>query len=128
MNGPVDVASSKENIGLLFKATNKKEEAKNLFLEAAAIRRKMLGPAHHLTQKSERLAAECEEEVLRDTLFNNMAKLKVEDASTFQEATQEVLQSRKIVKARRRSLQRSKEEINKAGGGAADGEPLNAKP
>ena len=55
-----DVASSKDNIGLLFKATNKKEEAKNLFLEAAAIRRKMLGPAHHLTQKSERLAAECE--------------------------------------------------------------------
>ena len=39
---PADVASissSKENIGLLFKQTNRKEEAKHLFLEAAAIRR-----------------------------------------------------------------------------------------
>ena len=60
-----DVASSKENIGLLFKATNKKEEAKNLFLEAAAIRRKMLGPAHHLTQRSERLASAASQEVLQ---------------------------------------------------------------
>ena len=34
-----DVASSKQNIGLLFKQTNRKEEAKHLFLEAAAIRR-----------------------------------------------------------------------------------------
>ena len=48
-----------------------------------------------------------------------MAKLKVEDASTFQEASQEVLQSRKIVKARRRS----KAETNRAAGGrAGDGE------
>ena len=62
---------------------------------------------------------ECELEVLRDTLSNNMAKLKVEDASTFQEASQEVLQSRKIVKARRRS----KAETNRAAGGrAGDGE------
>ena len=73
-----DVANSTQNTGLLFMATNKKEEAKNLFLEAAAIRRKMLGHAHHLTQESERLAAECEEEVLRDTLLNNMAKLKIQ--------------------------------------------------
>ena len=55
------MAKGKGSIGLLFKQTNRKEEAKHLFLEAAAIRHKMLGPAHHLTQQSERLAAECEE-------------------------------------------------------------------
>ena len=55
---PADVASSKENIGLLFKQTNRKEEAKHLFLEAAAIRRKVFGPDHASTKKSERLAAQ----------------------------------------------------------------------
>ena len=53
----LDMAKSKDSIGLLF---NRKEEAKDLFLEAAAIRRKMLGPDHALTKKSERLAAQCE--------------------------------------------------------------------
>ena len=52
-----------------------------------------------------------------------MAKLQIEDASTFQEASQEVLQSRKIVKARRRSLLSSKAETNRAAGErAGDGE------
>ena len=56
----LDVAASKLNIGLLFKKINRKEEAKQLFLEAAAIRRKVFGPDHASTKKSERLAAQCE--------------------------------------------------------------------
>ena len=56
----LDVAASKLNIGLLFKKINRKEEAKQLFLEAAAIRRKVFGPDHASTKKSERLAATCE--------------------------------------------------------------------
>ena len=50
------MAKSKENMGLLFKPTKRKEEAKHLFLEAAAIRRKVFGPDHASTKKSERLA------------------------------------------------------------------------
>ena len=54
------MAKGKGSIGLLFKQTNRKEEAKHLFLEAEAIRRKVFGPGHALTEKSERLAAQCE--------------------------------------------------------------------
>ena len=50
------MAKGKGSIGLLFK----KEEAKHLFLEAAAIRRKYFGPDHASTKKSEKLAAQCE--------------------------------------------------------------------
>ena len=52
----LDMAKGKGSIGLLFK----KEEAKHLFLEAAAIRRKYFGPDHASTKKSEKLAAQCE--------------------------------------------------------------------
>jgi hypothetical protein len=53
-----DVAASKENIGLVFKAVGKKSEAKQMFTEAAGIRLKVLGTDHHLTKKSERLASQ----------------------------------------------------------------------
>ena len=52
------VAGSKENIGLFFKAMGKKSEARQMFTEAARIRRKVLGADHLLTKKSERLAAQ----------------------------------------------------------------------
>ena len=52
------VAASKEKIGLVFKEMGKKSEAKQLLTEAAAIHRKVLGADHHLTKKSERLAAQ----------------------------------------------------------------------
>ena len=54
------MAKGKGSIGLLFNKINRKEETKHLFLEAAAIRRKVFGPDHALTNMSERLAAECE--------------------------------------------------------------------
>ena len=53
-----DVADSKENIGLVFKKMTKKSEARQMFTEAAGIRRKVLGADHPLTKKSERLAAQ----------------------------------------------------------------------
>ncbi len=53
-----DVAASKGNIGLVFKAMGKKSEAKQMFTEAAGIHRKGLGADHPLTKKSERLAAQ----------------------------------------------------------------------
>jgi len=56
-DGP-SVADSKENIGLVFKKMTKKSEARQMFTEAAGIRRKMLGADHPLTKKSERLAAQ----------------------------------------------------------------------
>ena len=52
------VADSKENIGLVFKKMTKKSEARQMFTEAAGIRRKVLGADHPLTKKSERLAAQ----------------------------------------------------------------------
>ncbi len=52
------VAGSKENIGLSFKAMGKKSEARQMFTEAARIRRTVLGADHLLTKKSERLAAQ----------------------------------------------------------------------
>ena len=51
------MATSKENIGLVYEKTGKKSEAKTLFTEAAEIRRAKLGPDHPLTKKCERLAA-----------------------------------------------------------------------
>ena len=60
---PADVASissSKENIGLLSSKTLGKKRPSTLFLEAAAIRRKVFGPDHASTKKSETLAATCE--------------------------------------------------------------------
>ena len=56
----MDMAKGKGSIGLLFNKINRKEETQHLFLEAAAIRRKFYGPGHALTEKSERLAAQCE--------------------------------------------------------------------
>ncbi len=56
-----DVAASKKNIGLVFEAMGKKSEAKQMFTEAARIRRirrKVLGADHPLTKKSERLATQ----------------------------------------------------------------------
>ena len=53
-----DVAASKENIGLVFEAMGKKSQAKQMFTEAAGIRRKVLGADHPLTKQSERLAAQ----------------------------------------------------------------------
>ena len=55
----LDMAKGKDSIGLLFDQINRKEETQHLFLEAAAIRRKVFGPGHALTEKSERLAAQC---------------------------------------------------------------------
>ena len=52
------MADTKENIGLVYKKTGKKSEAKTWFTEAAKIRRNKLGPDHPLTRKSERLAAQ----------------------------------------------------------------------
>ena len=52
-----DVASSKHNLGLVHKEMGKLSEAKQLFTEAAEIRRKVLSADHHLTKKSEKLAA-----------------------------------------------------------------------
>ena len=52
-----DVANSKENIGLVFQQMTKKSEARQMFTEAAGIRRKVFGD-HPLTKKSERLAAQ----------------------------------------------------------------------
>ena len=53
-----DVANSKENIGLVFQKMTKKSEARQMFTEAAGIRRKVFGADHPLTKKSERLAAQ----------------------------------------------------------------------
>jgi len=53
-----DVANSKENIGLVFQQMTKKSEARQMFTEAAGIRRKVFGADHPLTKKSERLAAQ----------------------------------------------------------------------
>ena len=53
-----DVAASKENIGLVFKAMGKKSEAKQMFTEAAGVHRKVLGADHPLRKTSERLAAQ----------------------------------------------------------------------
>ena len=50
--------AAKVNLGLVFKAMGKKSEAKQMFTEAAGIRRKVLGADHPLTKKSERLAAQ----------------------------------------------------------------------
>ena len=52
------VADSKENIGLVFQKMTKKSEARQMFTEAAGIRRKVFGADHPLTKKSERLAAQ----------------------------------------------------------------------
>ena len=48
-----DVAVSKVNIGLVFKDMGKKSEAKQMFTEAAGIRRKVFGADHPLTKQSE---------------------------------------------------------------------------
>ena len=53
-----DVATSKVNIGLVLEAMGKMSEAKQMFTEAAGIRRKVLGADHPLTKKSEALAAQ----------------------------------------------------------------------
>jgi hypothetical protein len=53
-----DVAASKGNICLVFKAMRKKREAKQMFTEAAGIRRQVLGADRPLTKQSERLAAQ----------------------------------------------------------------------
>ena len=46
------MAASKENIGLVFKAVGKKREAKQMFTEAAGIRRQVLGADRPLTEQS----------------------------------------------------------------------------
>jgi hypothetical protein len=53
-----DVALTKQNIGLVFRSTNRKQEAKEMFKQAADIRRQVFGPAHALTKESEGLASE----------------------------------------------------------------------
>jgi hypothetical protein len=53
-----DVAASKVNISLVFKAMGKKSSAKQMFTEAAGIHRKVLGADHLLTKTSERLAVQ----------------------------------------------------------------------
>jgi len=53
-----DVALTKHIIGLALKDMGKKEEAKDMFTQAAAARRTIFGADHALTIKSERLAAE----------------------------------------------------------------------
>ena len=52
------MAASTESIGLVFEAMGKKSEAKQMFTEAAGIRRKVFGADHPLTKKSEQLAAQ----------------------------------------------------------------------
>ena len=53
-----EVASNKHRIGIVLKASGKASEARAMFADAAAVRRAMLGPDHHLTMESEQLAAE----------------------------------------------------------------------
>ena len=49
--------SVRASVGV-FEAMGKKSEAKQMFTEAAGIRRQVLGADHPLTKKSERLAAQ----------------------------------------------------------------------
>ena len=51
-------AMSKHNIGLALKDMGKKGEAKDMFTQAAGIRRSIFGADHVLTVESERRAAE----------------------------------------------------------------------
>ena len=49
---------TKHSMGRVLEASSKASEARAIISKAAAVRRAMLGPDHHLTMESEQLAAE----------------------------------------------------------------------